>query len=382
MCKKFAAAFICLIVMITLFSGCTSKKRTVDSDAKSTTEASIISGSISDESTVASTPKLMTESSESSVSTSERPTAVSVTESLPSTSGIIDYRYEMRQFVQGLSAYMKTASPGFAVIPQNGENIAIEDGVVFQDYMDAIDGLGREDFLYGYYDDDEPTPIEDREYMLPCINLYPDYGKTVLVIDYCSTPEKVEDSYNTNAGYGFISFAADERDLFSIPELPQPIYNENAGNIQRLSDAKNFLYIINPEAYSSKNDFLSAIAGTNYDLVIVDLFWGEDLLTAEDVARMKVKNNGAARLVVCYMSIGEAEDYRYYWKSNWHSDPPSWLGGENPDWEGNYKVNYWDKEWQQIIYGNDSSYAKMILNAGFDGVYLDLIDAFEYYEEQ
>jgi cysteinyl-tRNA synthetase len=57
------------------------------------------------------------------------------------------------------------------------------------------------------------------------------------------------------------------------------------------------------------------------------------------------------------------------------------LGGENPDWKGNYKVKYWDPQWQAIIYGNDRSYAKMILDAGFDGVYLDLIDAFEYYEQ-
>lgn len=380
--KQFAAVLICFIFITALFSGCSSHERTVDSDAKSTTEASALSGSISDESTVASTPKPTTESSELSVSTSEGPTAAPVTESLPSKSGIIDYRYEMRQFVQELSAYMKTASPGFAVIPQNGENIVIEDGVVFKEYMDAIDGIGREDFLYGYYDDDETTPVEDRDYMLPWINLYPKYGKSVLVIDYCSAPEKVQDSYSTNASYGFISFTADERELFSIPALPQPIYNENADNIQRLSDAKNFLYIINPEAYSSKSDFLSAVAGTNYDLVIVDLFWDDSPLTAEDVSRIKVKSNGAGRMVVCYMSIGEAEDYRYYWENDWYSDPPAWLGGENPDWEGNYKVNYWDPQWQQIIYGNDSSYAKKVLNAGFDGVYLDLIDAFEYYEKE
>jgi len=56
------------------------------------------------------------------------------------------------------------------------------------------------------------------------------------------------------------------------------------------------------------------------------------------------------------------------------------LEEENPNWEGNYKVRYWEPEWQDIIYGNDSSYLKKILDAGFDGVYLDIIDAFEYFE--
>ena len=85
-------------------------------------------------------------------------------------------------------------------------------------------------------------------------------------------------------------------------------------------------------------------------------------------------------MVVCYMSIGEAEDYRYYWQNSWQTDRPEWLDRENPDWEGNYKVKYWYPAWQNIIFGNDESYTKRILDAGFDGAYLDLIDAFEYYE--
>lgn len=80
------------------------------------------------------------------------------------------------------------------------------------------------------------------------------------------------------------------------------------------------------------------------------------------------------------MSIGEAEDYRFYWKNEWKTNPPVWLGEENPDWEGNYKVWYWEKEWQNIIISDPDSYLQRILNAGFDGVYLDIIDAFEYFE--
>lgn len=29
---------------------------------------------------------------------------------------------------------------------------------------------------------------------------------------------------------------------------------------------------------------------------------------------------------------------------------------ENPEWRGNYKVRYWDNDWQNIIYGKDNSY--------------------------
>jgi len=380
--KKLVAGMICFISMITLLSGCNSNEKATASRSKTSTDSSDISGNFSDEPTNFSSKVPSTSPSETSESTSNEPTVSSVTESSTAPTEGIDYRYEMRQFVQGISAYMKHQDPGFAIIPQNGEDLAIQDGIVIQEYMDAVDGIGREDFLYGYYEDDTATPVDDREFMLSSMNIYLEYGKSVLVIDYCSSADNVQDSYDTNRDYGFISFAADERNLNSIPALPQPIMSDNADDVLQLSDAKNYLYIINPELYSSKNDFLDAISSTNYDLVIVDLFFDESPLTAVDIDRLRVKENGAARLVVCYMSIGEAENYRYYWQDEWAKNPPTWLGQENPDWEGNFEVNYWDPDWQHIICGNDQSYAQMILNAGFDGVYLDLIDAFEYYEEQ
>ena len=113
----------------------------------------------------------------------------------------------------------------------------------------------------------------------------------------------------------------------------------------------------------------------------MDLYIEDQAFSSSEINLLKEKKNGGNRLVICYMSIGEAEDYRYYWQNSWASDPPEWLKGENPDWPGNYKVKYWDPEWQDFIFGNEQSYLKMILDAGFDGVYLDLIDAFEYFED-
>ena len=34
-----------------------------------------------------------------------------------------------------------------------------------------------------------------------------------------------------------------------------------------------------------------------------------------------------------------------------------------------------------MIYGGDGSYIKRIIDAGFDGVYLDKVDVYEYFEE-
>ncbi|MCH7907597.1 MAG: endo alpha-1,4 polygalactosaminidase [Chloroflexi bacterium] len=87
-------------------------------------------------------------------------------------------------------------------------------------------------------------------------------------------------------------------------------------------------------------------------------------------------------LVIAYMSIGEAEDYRYYWQDGWKPGDPDWLDSVNPNWEGNFKVRYWDPEWQSIVFGSEQAYLDRILAAGFDGVYLDIIDAYEFFIER
>jgi len=298
-----------------------------------------------------------------------------------------DYRQDMRDFVQGISAYAKGIKPNFIVIPQNGNELLTENGEEngppAMNYINAIDGVGREDLFYGYNEDNTATPESERSYMVAFLNIAESNGIEALVTDYCRLQSFVDDSYNQNTARGYISFAADSRELDDIPAYPSTPHNVNTSNITSLSDARNFLYLLNPGSYNTKEAFLSAIQSTNYDIAIIDLFFSEiDELTPDDVASLKFKSNSGTRLVIAYMSIGEAEDYRYYWNAEWGKNPPSWLVEENPDWPGNYKIRYWDENWQNIIYGNNTSYLKKILDAGFDGVYLDIIDAFEYFENQ
>ncbi len=297
-----------------------------------------------------------------------------------------DYRQDMRDFVQHISEYAKGIKSTFVVIPQNGQELLTDNGEGAGNpvtaYLDAIDGVGREDLFYGYDSDDVPTPVAERSYMVAFLDIAENNDVEVLVTDYCSTQVYVDSSYEQNASRGYISFAADHRDLDNIPAYPTNPYNINSSNINSLAEAKNFLYLLDPSPFANKDSFLNAINETDYDIFIIDLFYGDSPLTSGEVSSLRLKSNGGSRLVIAYMSIGEAEDYRYYWQSGWETNPPSWLSEENPNWQGNYKVRYWKKEWQGIIFGNDDSYLKKILDAGFDGVYLDIIDAFEYFESQ
>lgn len=298
----------------------------------------------------------------------------------------IDYREEMRRFVIAISQYGKKFDKNFIVIPQNGLELITEDGSASgelqQGYLREISAVGAESLFYGYSGDDEPTSADASEYMLKLCRLYAQNGVRVLVTDYCSAVSDVDASYRRNKENGFLSFAADKRNLTAVPKYPNAPYNANAKDIKTVWDAENFLYLINSEKFSTKRQFIDALKNTDYDIIIMDLFHFEKAYAASEIRELKTKRNGGKRLVICYMSIGEAEDYRYYWNSGWKTGKPAWLAEENPHWKGNYVVKYWDPDWQKIITGNDESYQKKILDAGFDGVYLDIIDAFEYFEKK
>jgi cysteinyl-tRNA synthetase len=307
------------------------------------------------------------------------------------------YKQRMRDLVIDLSRYARTRNPGFIMIPQNGNELLTADGKIGSspalDYIRAIDGIGREDLFYGYTADNRETPPEATRYMLPYLRLALENELTVMVIDYCRQRPKIDDSYRRNKREGFISFAAPRRDLTVIPGYPDPVFSEHAGDVGTLAEARNFLFLINPQAFSGKQSFLSALGRTNYDLIVIDAFVdgpeGPEWLETEDVRSLRLKEGGGRRLVICYLSIGEAENYRYYWDRNWDRNTdgkpdagaPQWLARENPNWRGNYKVRYWDPGWQAILFGSRGSYLDQILSRGFDGAYLDIIDAFEYFEQ-
>ena len=126
------------------------------------------------------------------------------------------------------------------------------------------------------------------------------------------------------------------------------------------------------------------ISASPFDLVVVDYAPYRHLnfefpFTPADVHKMQHSPTGKRRLVLAYLSIGEAEDYRFYWNRDWSEDGqrPSWLGEENPKWPGNYPVKFWASEWQRMIFDGPESYLDRLVAAGYDGVYLDRADVFE-----
>ncbi|HJO04083.1 MAG TPA: MJ1477/TM1410 family putative glycoside hydrolase [Acidobacteriota bacterium] len=137
---------------------------------------------------------------------------------------------------------------------------------------------------------------------------------------------------------------------------------------------------------------LSALEKSAFDLLVIDYSTTGDASGELSAAQVEALRAGPCgqRAVLAYLSIGEAESYRYYFDAAWLDDggdpgpgAPAFLGPTNPDWEGNYKVRYWLRAWQRILFGSaagrDVSYLDRIIDAGFDGVYLDIVDAYEFW---
>jgi cysteinyl-tRNA synthetase len=293
-----------------------------------------------------------------------------------------DYPGLMRRFVQDLSARAKAVDPRFLVVPQGGISLLGEADAPQREYLAAIDGVGQEEVFYGYDNqDDRPTPPEETAFFLDHLRVARAAGKAVLSIDYAGDRGRVNDALARNAAEGFIPFVADRRGLDGVPAHPERPVNENARDVRSFQEVKNFLYVIDGGRFGSKDRYIRALAATNHDLLVVDLFVHPWVATREDVGRLKVKKNGGKRLVLCYVSIGEAEDYRFYWKPGWRPGSPVFLGPENPDWKHNFAVKYWTPAWKAIFLDGKDSYLARVQAAGFDGIYLDKVDEFEWFAE-
>jgi cysteinyl-tRNA synthetase, unknown class len=148
----------------------------------------------------------------------------------------------------------------------------------------------------------------------------------------------------------------------------------------------SFAYLLQADAFAkSKTEAVARLAACGRDWIVLDAnFRSGEPWTAADLT--SIRAGRAGRKAMAYLSIGEAGDYRAYWRPEWDAGrdgspdaaAPAWLLAQNPEWKNNYRVKYWQAEWQKIILAD----ADKIMAAGFDGVYLDIVDGFETFERE
>ncbi len=142
------------------------------------------------------------------------------------------------------------------------------------------------------------------------------------------------------------------------------------------TDTSPSLVGVNDWTYYLQDISVDSILQSGFDVVVMDYSRDgtqEGEFSSVEIGR--VRESGIIHLA--YVSIGEAEDYRFYWDTSWYSKPPSWMGPENPEWPGNYAVRYWEDGWKDIVF----SYLDRVIAQGFAGVYLDKVDEFEFWSD-
>ena len=155
-------------------------------------------------------------------------------------------------------------------------------------------------------------------------------------------------------------------------------------------EISNFMYQLQELYETARIDELDA---TEYDMLVVEPgfnFSEFPYNTDYMVSQLKTKPNGDERILLAYIDIGQAEDYRDYWLTQQSNAADNWQGPTlgnpgNPDfivstdpdgWAGNYPVAYWHAGWKDMWVGNDGIIEK-IVNYGFDGIYLDWVEGYD-----
>ena len=77
----------------------------------------------------------------------------------------INYKEEMKTLVKEISEYSKSRKEEFIVVIQNAEEVIYNaEGNIDYDFLEHIDGIGKESLFFGYEGDDEKTEDEVTNY--------------------------------------------------------------------------------------------------------------------------------------------------------------------------------------------------------------------------
>lgn len=304
---------------------------------------------------------------------------------------IPNYRESMREIVEELAAYADTRDPAFIVVTRPGFDLLtwsrrefdleeikrdplaqipadaiVPAGTPMRRYIQSIDGF----LLNGQFCAPLRVPGADLQAMLK-------QGLKGFSVEHCRTPALATSALQAALRMGVVAHIdLDEADDFArIPaRRPAP---ENPRNVDSLAAARNMLVLLDSRDYASREEWLAAMSETNYDVLVTDAFHrGNRPLTRAEVHGLKFKKMGARRLVLARMSVGYAEDERYYWQRDWRIGAPTWIQALGPERPGQYVVEYWNPAWKAIV---GRTFAG-IMDLGFDGVVLDGVEAYRRWE--
>ena len=201
----------------------------------------------------------------------------------------------------------------------------------------------------------------------------------VITFDLCNSSETCLDYIKKSVAQNILLQTGSSAESIFRHIDEQPIINENARNIFKLSEAQNILYLNNEDDFKDKYDLLKQLRDTNFDVVIIrPLFNNRIPYTKEEVNSLKFKKNGTRRLIFAEMNLTETSPEKYYWKKAWEIGKPSWLRRLSFSNDGAVITEYWADEWREIL----SRHFKSIVDVEYDGAFFTGLENHKYFEYQ
>ncbi len=147
------------------------------------------------------------------------------------------------------------------------------------------------------------------------------------------------------------------------------LYQGTQYTLSALQAAPHEMLIINPAQYS-----LTSIPES-------EVLWTESDITS-------IKTGGSEKMVLGYVNTAKINSFWTQWDASWTDNglangalttagsTVSWLGNVDGNYIATREANYWDTDWQQIVFERIG----MMVDQGFDGTLLD--DVSEFFERR
>ena len=165
------------------------------------------------------------------------------------------------------------------------------------------------------------------------------------------------------------------------PDSPTRMYRLRVDKVS-ITNVRHCVYNIADVNTSTQRE---ALVGSHFDMYVLEPVvtekGEEDFDIAgllRDIRQCIITQYHKDPIILAYVDIGQAEDWRWYWQTGWTVGNPEWIVSGDPDgWGGCYPVAFWYTDWYNIvIYGTQGmSHVQATLNAGFDGIYMDWVEA-------
>ena len=135
-----------------------------------------------------------------------------------------DPEWEMVKFVTELAESARKLKPGFLIIPQNGEPLLLH-----KKYRRAIDGLGKEDLLFGHAGTGERNPAKDIKWSQDHLKVLLGDYKPVFAVEYLVTKEAIAYATLEMRQRGLVPTFADRSLDGSDPTMPRFDHKQTEG---------------------------------------------------------------------------------------------------------------------------------------------------------